>query len=205
MTDAEFDAALVQQFFAIMGERGVFAATVPAAAEQAGLSLATARQRFTSPLSVLCRFGELADVSALTGAASDGVVRDRLFDILMRRFDFHQTHRAGVVALLKHLPLDPFLAAGLSRAALSSMGWMLAASGVPVDGPLGFLRKKGLLAVWLWGVRAWLKDDSADLTATMAAVDTALNRADQLAMRFMAPPATTSGDASIPDALSEVG
>ena len=40
---------------------------------------------------------------------------------------------------------------------------------------------KGLLAVWLWTIRAWRTDDSEDLSATMAALDAALRRAEQAA------------------------
>ena len=43
---------------------------------------------------------------------------------------------------------------------------------------------RGLIAVWLWTLRAWERDESADLSATMAALDTALGRAEQ-AMRWL--------------------
>ena len=37
------------------------------------------------------------------------------------------------------------------------------------------------MAVWLWTIRAWRRDDSADLSGTMAALDIALSRAEQAA------------------------
>ena len=40
---------------------------------------------------------------------------------------------------------------------------------------------KGLLAVWLWTIRTWRTDDSNDLSATMAALDVALQRAESTA------------------------
>jgi hypothetical protein len=43
------------------------------------------------------------------------------------------------------------------------------------------LRAAGLLAVWGYTVQAWQKDDSPDLSATMAALDRALSRAEQAA------------------------
>jgi hypothetical protein len=122
MTDDEFDAALVAAFFALMGEKGVLHATVPVAAGQAGLDLVAARRSGASMDSLVMKFGELADAYALTGAATEGSVRDRLFDMVMRRFDFLQMHRAGVLALLKYLPLDPALALCMAKASLASMG-----------------------------------------------------------------------------------
>jgi len=204
MTEAELDSTLVASFFALMGEKGVTHATLPAAAAHAGIDLATARGGPASRVAMIMKFGELADAFALAGAATEGSVRDRLFDLLMRRFDFLQLHRAGVLALLRHLPFESALAACMAKASLDSMGWMLEAAGAATGGPLGALRKKGLLAVWVWGVRAWGQDDSADLTTTMAAVDTALNRADQLAARFPAPANTTSPAPPVPEAPSGV-
>jgi ubiquinone biosynthesis protein COQ9 len=188
MTDDEFDAALVTAAFALGATDGWRKVSAAAAASKAGLDLARARGRFTHPGAILRKFGELADVYALTGAATDGPVRDRLFDSLLRRFDFLQLHRAGVIALLKTLPLEPGLAVCLSNASFNAMGWLLEGAGVESKGLRGTLRRKGLLAVWAWGVRAWVMDDSPDLTATMAAVDVALTRADQIASRFGGPP-----------------
>jgi ubiquinone biosynthesis protein COQ9 len=67
---------------------------------------------------------------------------------------------------------------------LRSMGWMLEGAGVSAAGPFGRLRAKGLLAVWLWTLRAWRRDSSDDLAATMAALDKALTQAGQVATRL---------------------
>ena len=188
MTDAEFDLSLVGAAFALGAEEGWRKVSAAAAARRAGLDLAEARERFVMPGAILRKFGELADIAAIHGAVTEGPVRDRLFDILMRRFDFLQAHRAGVVALLKALPAEPVLAVCLARGTLASMGWLLEAAGVESTGLRGELRRRGLGLVWAYGVQAWLRDESADLTATMAAVDTALNRADSVASRFAAAP-----------------
>jgi hypothetical protein len=57
------------------------------------------------------------------------------------------------------------------------MGWLLEAAGVPAGGVLGGLRAHGLLAIWLYALRAWERDESPDLSGTMAAVDRGLDRA----------------------------
>jgi hypothetical protein len=184
----QFDTALVTAAFALGAEEGWRKVSAAAAARHAGLDLAVARERFGSRGSILRKFGELADCAALTGALAEGSVRDRLFDLLLRRFDFLQAHRAGVVALMKALPFEPALALCLARANIASMGWLLEAAEVSSQGHRGELRKHGLGLVWGYGVRAWLRDESADLSATMAAVDSALNRADSIAARFGSRP-----------------
>jgi hypothetical protein len=184
MTDDEFDAALVKTAFAMGAAQGWGQVSAAAAARDGGLDLARARERFTKPGAILRSFGKMADEYALTGALTDGTVKDRLFDILLRRIDFLQMHRAGVIALLRALPLDAPLAAWMGRESVASMGWMLEGAGVSARGLRGALRKKGLAAVWAWGVRAWMRDESEDLSATMAAFDVALARAEQIAMQF---------------------
>jgi ubiquinone biosynthesis protein COQ9 len=192
MTDLQFDTALVTAAFRLAGEQGWSKVNVAVAARDAGLSLAEARERFPSRGAILLRFGRLADQAALTETATDGPVRDRLFDLLMRRFDLLQTHRAGVEALLRTLPTDPATALLLACATRRSMRWMLQAAGVTATGLRGDLQAKGLMAVWLWAVRAWERDHSDDLSGTMAAVDNALQRAEQAASwlhgRRAAPP-----------------
>jgi hypothetical protein len=184
MTDEEFDASLVTAAFSLGESEGWRKLSAASAARYAGLDLARARTRFPGRGAVLKRFGALADAHALTGALQEGSVKDRLFDILLRRFDFLQTHRAGVIALLRAVPLEPALGAWLAAETLRSMGWMLEGAGVSSRGVRGEIRKRGLAAVWAWGIRAWLRDESEDLSATMAAIDTALLRAEQIASRF---------------------
>ncbi len=99
----------------------------------------------------------------------------------MRRIDSLQSHRAGVLALLRALPSEPPTALLLTLATRRSMRWMLDAAGIPTRGINGELRVRGLMAVWLWTVRAWRSDETEDLTATMAALDAALRRAEQAA------------------------
>jgi ubiquinone biosynthesis protein COQ9 len=181
MTDTDFDTALVASAFRIAGEQGWHKVNAVAAAHAADLSVAEARARFPAVASILLKFGRLADQAALRDLPAEGTVRDRLFDLLMQRFDFLQAHREGVRALLRALPGDPLTAMLLTCSTRRSMRWMLQAAGVDATGPRGDLQTHGLLAVWLWAVRAWESDKSEDLSGTMAAVDSGLQRAEGMA------------------------
>ena len=68
--------------------------------------------------------------------------------------------------LLRALPFDLRTALLLTCATRNSMRWMLQAAGIPATGLRGDLQAKGLTAVWLWGLRAWERDESADLSQT---------------------------------------
>jgi len=202
MDDTDFDSALIGAFFTLVAEQGWRRASVPAAARAAGLALATARERFPCRAALLTRFGRMVDQAALAAVPTEGLVRDRLFDLLMHRFDVLQAHRGGVVAMMHALPFDPAAAMLLSCATRRSMRWMLEAAGAAAHGIRGELQVRGLIAVWLWALRAWEKDDSADLSGTMAALDAALARAAQatawLSSRRDAPEVDDPGPAEPP-------
>ncbi len=183
MTDHEFDHALVAAALAEAGEKGWRAMSVAGAAHRAGLPLARARSRFPVRLTVLMRLGEQADRVALEGAGAESEAatplpaRELLFDMLMRRLDVLQENRAGVLALFDALPLDPVSAIALAAATARSMAWMLEGAGLETGGSAASpLRIPLLVGAWLYAVRAWRQDESADLAGAMAALDRALDR-----------------------------
>jgi hypothetical protein len=184
MTDQEFDAALIEAAFAIAAREGWQAVSVIAAAREKKLALDRALTRFSGKDDILLRFGRLADAHALTDAPSSGPLRERLFDLLMRRFDALQLHRAGVLAVLRGLPGDPATALLVTAATAKSMAWMLETAGYPLRRLTGPIAVNAVLGVWLYTVRAWEKDETADLSATMAALDKALTRLEQVAAWF---------------------
>lgn len=199
MDDTEFDSALIASAFRLAAERGWMEVSVAAAARDAALPLDRARARFPGKPLILLRFGRMADQAALADASSEGEVRDRLFELLMRRIDALQAHRAGVLALMRVLPANPPIALLLTLATRRSMRWMLETVGIATHGLRGELRIRGLMAVWIWTLRAWQRDETTDLSTTMAALDTALRRAERAAGWL------DGGPLRGPQSLSEVG
>ncbi len=181
MSEQDFDNALIAAAFRLAADRGWARMTIADAARSAGLSLAEARVRFPGKHRLLLRFGQLLDQAALASQSGEGPVRDQLFDLLMGRFEAMKPHREGVRALLRYLPCDAGTALLLTCATRRSMRWMLQAAGQRTTGLRGRLRVRGLVAVWAWTLRAFERDETEDLAPTMAALDTALGRAHQVA------------------------
>lgn len=204
MNDPNFDTALIAAVFQRAADVGWARTTILDAAQSAGLSTAEARARFPSKRALLSRFGSLLDQAALASDSGEGPVRDRLFDLLMTRFDAMKPHRAGIGALLRYLPTDPLTALALTCATERSMCWMLQAVGEPTNGLRGLLRVKGLTAVWTWTTRTFEKDESEDLSATMATLDAALGRVHGMAewLAGSARPRKVDDDASAEETLS---
>lgn len=175
------DQALIAAAFTLCARNGWRNVSPAAAAREAGIPLEQARETFPTSLSILMRFGQLADEQAMSDALDSGPARERLFDVVMRRVDALQHHRAGVIALLVGLPADPATALALGIATTRSMGWMLEAAGIPSTGWRGALAAQGMTAVWAYTLRAWRTDETADLSTTMAALDRALSQAERVA------------------------
>lgn len=183
--------ALLSAFWRSLASSGWHGLTMRAIASEAGLPLSDLRRQAASPLHLLAAHQRAVDGAVLEGTVEDpgSTPRDRLFDVLMRRLDALQPDRAGVVRLLRDLPRAPLLALWLAPRNAGSMAWMLEAAGLEAAGPAGLLRVQGLTAVWLATLRAWEKDESEDLSATMAALDRALDQADRVARWLRMAPA----------------
>jgi AcrR family transcriptional regulator len=148
-------------------------------AAEAGLSLAEAYSLHRSKAGILAAFLRRVDAEVLAGAGADAddARRDRLFDTLMRRFEALKPHKAAVRAILRDSIGHP--AALLGAAALRrSMRWMLEASGISTSGCRGRVLVHGVLALYGSVMRVFLADESADLAATMAALDRGLKRGE---------------------------
>ena len=156
-------------------------------AEAAGLSLAALYALYSSKAAILAAYSRsidnavLAEVAAPEGDGAGESAKDRLFDLLMRRFDKLDAHKAGLLRIAEDTGRDPLsLVCSLARLD-RPMAAMLEAAGISAGGLGGLVRVKGLAAVYLTGLRAWFKDESADKAKTMAALDRALSRAERLA------------------------
>ena len=198
-----FDQALIQAAMTRAEAVGWRRVTVVEAAREAGLPLDEARVRFPTRSTVLLRLGQLADRSALADDGSTGTVRERLFDLMMRRIDVLQQHRGGVQSVLRALPLDPPLALLLAAATGDSMAWIAAAAGIDTTGLGGLLRVQGVIAVWLRAVRAWDRDNSEDLSGTMVALDKALDQAERIGRLLQRPLFGSAMPAAEPETIDD--
>ncbi len=185
------DARLVAGLWRTVARHGWDGLTMRRVSAASGVSLAELRRRCPTPSVLLALHGRVVDQQVLEGTVSDtgDTPRERLFDVLMRRVDAMQPHRRGILRLLDEALADPFLALALFSGLPRSMAWMLEAAQIGTDGFSGALRAKGLAGVWLYTVRAWARDNTEDLGPTMAALDRALDRAEQAARTIGLGPA----------------
>lgn len=113
----------------------------------------------------------------------DGSVKDKLFDILMRRFDALDGHQAALRSMAKDAARDPLGTACTGARFLKSMALSLQAAGVSAEGCAGAAKAKALAVIQLNASRVWMNDEDPGLARTMAALDKGLASAEKLASR----------------------
>jgi hypothetical protein len=152
-------------------------------AAEGGMTLVQLHDTYGSKGAILDAFADQIDAAVLAGDSADlagDPVRDRLFDVVMRRFDALGPHKDAVRAILRDTGADPCAALGGACRLQRSMRWMLEAARVDTSGLGGLLLVKGLMAIYADVMRTWLRDDSEDLAKTMALLDKRLRQADRL-------------------------
>jgi AcrR family transcriptional regulator len=170
----------------LAAEKGWRALTLADVAQAARVPMSALYRHYPSKTDLLAGLGRLIDQAALSEAlpGEDEAPRDRLFDLLMRRFDVLTAHRAGVKAILRDLRLDPLSALAQARQLELSMRWTLQSAGIPTAGLFGRARVRALGLVYLLVLRVWEQDDSPELDRTMKALDQRLRQAEQLENTF---------------------
>lgn len=166
------------------GWRGLSMAEIAAAA---GVPLAEALAVTPSKTEILRAFSQAIDAEVLNAIdpeeAMSEPARDRLFDVLMSRYDALWPHRPALRAILRDLPEDPGALLAALSPALESMTWMLEAADLDTSGLRGAVRVRAAGIIYAANLRVWLSEESPDMAKTMADLDRRLRRAEAWAER----------------------
>ena len=178
---------VIDAAMSLAAERGWRDLSLAEIAQAAKLPLSEVYPEFNSKQAILGGLMRRVDAAVLAEEDRDpaqGSARDRLFDVIMRRFDALQPYKAGLGNVIYDQSRDPLAVLCALPRLCGSMALMLESARLSADGPIGCLRVKGLTAIYLATLRDWLRDDSEDLAKTMAALDRRLTRADDLLGRL---------------------
>ena len=171
------DAALV-----LFSERGWNAVTMADIAGGAAISDAEVRKAFPTKTAIVQHLMTRVDNAVLGLAPSGGgSVRDRLFDLLMLRFDSLRANKAAMVSICQGLYRSPAASLCLVPRLLRSMTRTLEAAGVGPGGLDGLLRAEALALIYANALRVWSSDETVDMAKTMATLDRSLAQAERLA------------------------
>lgn len=176
---------IIDALMGLAAERGWDEISLADVADRAGVTLAQFRDFFPSKGAVLGGFSRRIDKIVLEGGEklTSESPKDRLFDVLMRRFDAMAPYKEALKNINDWAMHDPLALPALNQLALNSLRFMLEAAGLNSEGPLGTLKLQGLALSWTRVFHIWLADDSEDGARTMAALDKELARGEDLVER----------------------
>jgi ubiquinone biosynthesis protein COQ9 len=156
-------------------------------AQQAGLDLADLRREFACKSDIVRAFQAEVDAEVLAKAKQAGPeasVRDRLFDIVMTRFEVMGSYKPALRRIACYMRCRPGEVSLLACSSLASQYWMLAGAGAKMSGAGAAVRVTGLAAVYGKVFQVWLDDSSTSLDRTMAALDRALSNGERMLERM---------------------
>jgi AcrR family transcriptional regulator len=139
-------------------------------ARHAGIPLGEAFALYRTKPGLLAGFTRQVSETVLSAGEAEGSPREKLFELMMRRFDALKGHRAALKAILRGSVGDPLALCGVP-AGLNAMAWMLEAAGISAAGWRGHAQCLALVGAYAATFRIFLDDDSEDLAKTMAALD----------------------------------
>jgi AcrR family transcriptional regulator len=175
-------------FLGLIAEKGFANVALRDVAEAAGLGFAELYRLYPGKVSLVAAFVRRIDAQVLAGTPSstdaEETARDRLFDVMMRRYDALKPHCAALRAIRRAALRDPILTLAMGPAMRRSMAAMLEAAAIPSEGLSGALRQNGLLAIHSAVSRVFDRDETTDLSKTMAALDGRLKTAERWSQLF---------------------
>jgi AcrR family transcriptional regulator len=189
MADAQAREKILGAFLTLLAEKRFERIELSEVARLANVSLADLRGEFGSTFDIVASFMRETDKKVLSGGEqltldpelADQSARDRLFDVLMRRFEALAPHREAVRSLYRSARTNPQLAMGLNKLAVRSQQWMLSSAGIGSSGMIGGMRAQALAGFFARAMQTWLDDEDPGLARTMASLDRQLATAERLA------------------------
>jgi AcrR family transcriptional regulator len=170
---------IIAAFMSLLADKPIERIGLSEIAREAGVSLVELRDLFGSTFAILAAQIKETDRTVLAADAADMAEeppRERLFDVLMRRLEVLEPHKAAVRSLTRSASRNPGLAFALNGLAVRSQQWMLTAADIDAAGPRGMVRAQGLAVLFASVLRTWVDDDDPGHARTMAALDRALAR-----------------------------
>lgn len=174
--------AVIDAFLRALPARSYAEISLRSLAQDAKVPLARLVMAYASKLDLIEAYAARVDEAVLAGDDPDMAgepARERLFDVLMRRYDALLADRPALVQLEKDARRDPVLAMNIARIAAKSMRRMAASAHLDVEGARGALVLAGMLQVHRSVLAVWLAESDEGQAQTMAELDRALRQAER--------------------------
>jgi AcrR family transcriptional regulator len=178
--DAKLSAAVMR----LVAAKGWGKMTLNDVAKTAKIPLSEIKARFKGTSDLIAVIAKETDKEAFAPLSKiSGTPHDRLFEILMARFDIMQKHRSVFLNMAHEARVNHALSCALARASIASLNRIIDTS--RLTQPPRPILASGIGAVYGWAFYIWCKDTSHDMAKTMAAIDKALRWAGKIAQLIL--------------------
>ena len=109
-------------------------------------------------------------------------VKDNIFELIMMRFDALTPFKGGLKKIIYEIK-SPIILKEISQNILVSMDFYLEFSNAYDDTIFDVIKKKSLFLIYSYCFKAWLNDDSKELSKTMSELDRLLNYAEKFSKK----------------------
>jgi AcrR family transcriptional regulator len=123
---------------------------------------------------MLQKFG--AETASRHTPEKNAAAKDRVLEVAMTWFEINAARKPAIRSLYDGLKFDPVTLLSQRAEFVAAAGWLLTLADADT-GPALPVRTLGFAAIMLRAIGAWL-DDDADMSRTMARLDSDLSRAD---------------------------
>lgn len=148
-----------------------------AIAQKAEVELDGLTALFDDKDAILAAYAAMIDkrvAEAFTDISAEDNERDRLFDVLMERFDILNENRAAILSIINAMTLDPKQIVTSLPYLCKSMRAMADTANIKSCGIKGAIKIAAITGIYIKTLKHWIKDDSPDMAATMASLDKGL-------------------------------
>jgi len=152
-------------------------------ARQAKVSVSEITYQYKTPFDILPEIIEdfSHSVAKVAGKSTENTSpRDRLFEILMARFDLLQQNRQAILNILTYIKKNPSLVPKLLCAQHQAMKYMLEIAHIKSKS-FQPLITAGLLATYAMALKTWQHDSTHDMSKTMVVLDRSLRYSSKVA------------------------
>jgi AcrR family transcriptional regulator len=175
---------LLEVAWGLVAENGWRELSLAEVARRSGRPLAEVYDTFPSRQHLLVRLGRRVDRAMLEippTELAELTPRERLFELIMRRFDALQPFRPGLRRIAREAGFDPglFLIAGCNMDRMAR--WLLDAASIRLAEPIAGAARHALALLYGRVFNVWLRDDTADRSKTLAELDKRLGQLERLA------------------------
>jgi|TARA_B100000287_G_scaffold435239_1_gene502574 hypothetical protein len=179
---------LINKGFGLIDEIGWEKFSLKKLADKEKISLKEIKNYFSCKNSVVDKFSLMINryveskisINDFEGSST----KDILFELIMMRFDEMQIFKGALKKILKDTKRKPVLLRIISSNVLNTMDFYLDLSNSYKNSPIDIFKKNFLFLIYSVSFRAWLSDNTEDLSKTMAELDKLLSIAEKFQKRI---------------------